>query len=244
MKELTEIDGEKISSPLQKFYDDLQQYQEKIKVLLHPGIKLEQFTRSIMIGLQTSSMQDRLLGASRKSLFFACERAARYGLMPDGKEGFLNVFFNKKKGVEEVQFIPMIEGILRLAYESGIKKIDTHIVYEKDVFTYNPGVDQIPHVTGVAWFEDRGAPIGAAAWAVLKNCEYKTEIMTKKQILDCASIGRNAEQYHPHTGKFFDRWWAKTVIKQLIKKCPLTGEKGLLIQEILDEENRVENQDE
>lgn len=98
------------------------------KALTNTGISVKKFIRVAQTAVQ---MEPKLLGddVNRQSLYAALTRCAQDGLLPDKKEAALVPF----KG--EVQYMPMIGGILKKIRNSGeLVDIGASVVREGENF--------------------------------------------------------------------------------------------------------------
>ena len=78
-----------------------------------------------------------VLHANRRSLMSAVIKAAQDGLPPDGRQAALVVF--RTKAGPQVQYMPMVAGLLRLARNSGqLAGIVAEVVHENDTFDREP----------------------------------------------------------------------------------------------------------
>lgn len=120
--------------------------------------------------------------------------------------------------------MPMVQGLVRLARNSGeIKTITSEVVYENDKFVYRIGLDEMP-LHEPDWFNDRGEPKGVWACIKLVNGEVISAILPKSKVMRIASKSRNQKQYDPKEGPYFDEWWKKTAIKNVLKYAPKSTE--------------------
>ncbi len=203
-----------------QFSRELNAQANKIESMLPPGLNSRRFMRTVVNMVSTHAHKDRLLNADRQSLFNACQKAAGDGLMLDGREATLIVFKNNKKRMDEVSYIPMVQGLVKLARNSGeIASITAELVYSADEFQYRPGIDQQP-VHDPNWFGDRGVPIGVYAVVGTKDNEKIVSVMPQKRIMEIAGVGRNGDQFDPARGVNFVEWWKKTAIKNVLKYAP------------------------
>lgn len=112
--------------------------------VLPPGISGEMFARVSITALQN---RPELALADRRSLFLALMKAAEDGLLPDGREGALNIYNTKVKDrdgkevwIKAVQWLPMVEGVRKLLWNAGIV-LETGVVYKQDDWEYRRGDD-------------------------------------------------------------------------------------------------------
>lgn len=214
----------KALKPVELLQQGLEQFSPKLAQSLPQGLSVDKFVRTVMQGVQTHKDQNKILNASRKSLFLAVQKAAGDGLQLDGREAALVVFG------DEVTYMPMVQGLVRLARNSGeIASIVAEVVYSNDKFTYRIGTDEMP-LHEPDWFGDRGAPVGAWAVVRLKNGEVISTIMSQKDIMATVSKSKNLFQYDPAKGAHFKEWWKKTVIKNVLKYAPKSTELERVLQ--------------
>ncbi|MFY8038890.1 MAG: recombinase RecT [Bosea sp. (in: a-proteobacteria)] len=219
-------DTQQRQDPIAAFRQAIDKMGDQFKSALPQHITVEKFKRTLLTAVQ---MTPDLLEADRRTLFAAAMRSAQMGLLPDGREGAITAFFNKRAGVKQCQFMPMFAGILKLIRNSGeLSSIDAILVHRADRFTYHPGVDMVP-VHEPDWFGDRGDAIGVYAVAKMKDGSAYVEIMNRKQIEQVRAVSRSAD-----SGPWRDWWeemWRKSVIRRLAKRLPLSTDLDGVIHE-------------
>jgi recombination protein RecT len=145
--------------------------RDKIQSLLPPGVSLDRFTQTVISAVQNNP---DVLSADRQSLYNSVQRAAADGLMPDGKEGAM-VVFNKKHAngsmYKVVQWMPMVEGIIKQMGKAGIKAYAVS-VYEGEEFSiWNDDAGQhVLHKPNP--FGPKGTAIGVFACARFDGQTY------------------------------------------------------------------------
>ena len=205
---------------IKQFEHDLVNQKHALKSVLPPGMELRRFMRTVSNLLQTHPQSQRLLAADRQSLFNACLKSAGDGLLLDGREAVLTVFHENKSNTDKVTYMPMVQGLVKLARNSNeISNIVAEVVYKNDGFIYRPGVQDQP-LHDPDWFGDRGKPIGAYAVVTTKDNEKIVSVLARDRIIAIGQGGRNADQYMPGKGAHFVEWWKKTVIKNALKYSP------------------------
>jgi recombination protein RecT len=196
------------------------QMREQFAKVLPEHVTPDKFVRTVNTALMKSP---NLAGLDRKSLLQSCMQCAADGLLPDGKEAAL-VPFGK-----QVQYLPMVAGILKQLHNSGeLKSLASAVVYENDVFEYYTDQDgekfmHKPMITG-----DRGKQIGVFAQAVTKSDGRYFEFMNVSQINDIKSCVRGKSG--PWFGPFEDEMWRKTVIRKLSKRLPMSTDNERLVK--------------
>lgn len=203
---------------VQALTQDLATQQKNIASMLPPGMDPKRFMRTTVNAISTHAQSEKLLKADRQSLFNACQKAAADGLLLDSKEATLVVFSG------EVAYMPMVQGLVKLARNSGeIGNISYAVVYKNDEFEYYTDLDGVHfiHKPLKEWEGDRGAPVAAFCLIALKDSDEKIlKVLTKSRIMAIAQGGKNAHQYTPGKGAHFEEWWGKTVIKNALKYAP------------------------
>ncbi len=228
-----------MSTALATLRQDLHRETKSLQAVLPQGLDVNRFMRTVVNGIASHAQADQLLDADRQTLFRACSKAAADGLMLDGKEATLTAFYNKKKRVTEVVYMPMVQGLVKLARNSGeIKNIIAEVVYQNDQFQYRPGVDEQP-MHAPDWFGERGDPVGAYAVVTTQDNEKIVTVMPKQRIMAIANTGRNAHQYNPDQGIHFGEWWKKTAIKNVLKYAP----KSSYLESAMDHDNEQYKED-
>jgi recombination protein RecT len=208
----------------------LEAMKNELVTALPKNISPEKFISTAITGIRTSKDPKKLLSCDRRSLYNAVQIAASYGLVLDGREAALVPFG------DTVQFMPMVQGLVKLARNSGqISTIIAEVVYSKDKFTYRVGIDESP-IHEPDWFaDDRGEAVGVWALITLTDGNKIHAIMPRKRVMEIASGSKNAGQYNAQTGKHFTEWWKKTAIKNVLKYAPKATE--------LDKLERLANYD-
>lgn len=198
----------------------------QVRQALPTHIPYERFERVVMMAVQRDP---KLLKADQRSLFLACQKAATDGLMPDGREGALVRFWDKRAGRDMVQWIPMVFGLRKLAHNSGeIASLTAEVVYDCDKFIVVKGDD--PRIIHEPLMDqpDDAKMIAAYMVAKLKNGEIVREVMTRKQVEKVKNSSRSRDKQGNLVGPWVD-WedeqWRKTVIRRGSKQLPLTADK-------------------
>ena len=204
--------------------------QPQLALALPKHVTPERFVRIVMTAIQQNP---NLIKSDRDSLFSACMKAAQDGLLPDGREAFLNCYFSKKDNKYIASYQPMIGGILKKIRQSGeLKQISCAVVRQGDEFAY--WVDESgEHFKHVPADDNDEAPVQcvyAAAWTKDGGVYFKR--MSLKQIEKARAVSRAA-----NGGPWVD-WWdemaQKTVIRNLAKRLPMSSEIESVIQRIDD----------
>jgi recombination protein RecT len=194
-------------------------FQQQLKEVLPSSVSLERFTRTTKLAVQ---LNPEIVAADRKSLFLAMVRCAASGLLPDGRESALVVV--KAKGVDKVQWWPMIGGLRKKAAEHGIT-LAAAVVYANDEFSYStmpPAVTHTPTPLG----QERGLPVGAFAAALAPDGRVicPPVVMTVDEIEQVRAASRAATSEYGPWVKWWTRMACKTAARRLFAEMPLAGE--------------------
>lgn len=192
-------------------------------------INADKFTRDLQTVL---NLNPDLANASPKSIFASALKAAADGLSLDGREAALvirNVNVgtkDAKKWEKQATYLPMVQGLMKLARNSGeISSLTAQVVYANDKFTYTMGDDErIEHIpAGIT--EEQGLPVAVYAIAKLKDGTVIREVMRKSAVLSIGGQGSNSWQYDPGKGQNFAEWWRKTALRRIAKYIPRSSDE-------------------
>lgn len=201
-------------------YDLLERQRGQIERALPKHLSADRLLRTVMT---TVRMQPELLECTPESLLGAIMLAAQLGLEP-GPLGhvYFVPFFNSRRKVKEVQFIPGYRGLMDLAYRSGhYSDIDAHTVYANDAFEYEYGTNErLIHRPAPG---DRGEPIYWYAIAFpVSGGKPKFRVMNRSDI--------EARRKHSRAGEsgpwltHYDAMAKKTVLRALHTYLRLSAE--------------------
>lgn len=193
----------------------LQGMDKKLSNLLPKNIPSDKFKRTVMLALERNP---DLLGKDQQSLFKACQLAAADGLLPDGRQAALVPFGN------QVQYLPMVQGILQKLRNSGeLKSISVQVVYEHDEFDFWTD-EEGQHIKHRPNLIDPGSKKLAYAVAKLKDGGVQIEVMTTHQIEQVKAVSRAASSKSSPWQTFEDEMWRKTVLRRICKYLPSSTE--------------------
>jgi recombination protein RecT len=199
--------------PFDAFKNDLTHQAANFKTALPAHVPVEKFQR---VTITAVSQNPKLLEASRPSLWLACMKAAQDGLLPDNREAAFVQFGS------EVQYMPMVGGILKKIRNSGeLSSIAAHVVHAADVFDYYVDADGEHFMWRPALdSQDRGQVRGVFANAKMKDGGTYFEFMTVAEVETVRAVSKAAN------GPAWKNWWSeqakKTVLKRLAKRLPMS----------------------
>lgn len=174
-----------------------------------------------------------LLAADRASLWTACVKAAQDGLLPDGREGALVTFYDRRRGRLMAQWMPMITGIVKKALNSRcVASITCNVVYEGEPFEVVLGDDErIMHQRDMD-APGKRRPVAVYAIATLRDPELGQvltegngrpvrvrEVMTWDQVEDVRAVSRAPDK--GPWAQWTEEMARKTVIRRLLKRLPV-----------------------
>lgn len=157
----------------------LNKYRAQIEAALPTHMSPDRMIRIITTEIHRNPI---LKDCDPISFMGAVVQASQLGLEP-GLQGhaYLIPYWNKKRGVREVQFQPGYKGLMDLAYRSGrVNHIDAHAVYENDYFEFQYGTDAfLKHQPADG---ERGELIKFYAVAALANGSSTFKVMSKADV--------------------------------------------------------------
>ncbi|RJT42021.1 hypothetical protein D3227_04915 [Mesorhizobium waimense] len=197
-----------------------------------PGhISADKFVRTTQTAIALTRNIDKV--RNPQSLLAACTKAASDGLILDGREAALVIDNNG-----DVQYRPMMRGLLKLAYNSGaIKSLVVEAIRENDLFDYQPTRSAEPIIHKIDLKSDRGEVYAVYALAVFKDGGIVHEVMT---VSDVNRIRDRSDAWRAHkAGKIKSTPWAtdwsemarKTVFRRLSKYLPASSDRDDRLQQ-------------
>lgn len=147
---------------------------------------------------------------SQQSIVESITKCCQWELIPDGIQACL-IPYGK-----ELTFQPMYQGLLEMAYRTGIfKSIVANVVYHGDLFEYDIGGDcYIKHQLDLVGKRD--TPIAVYADIRLSTGGRMVKVMTIKEVKKIQNAAKNKSIWT----SYWDQMAIKTVIKQAFKLCP------------------------
>lgn len=203
----------------------MQQYikcmEGEIAKALPSVITPERFTRIVLSAI---SMNPKLANCTPSSFLGAMMTSAQLGLEVNTPLGQAYVLPYSNKGVQEAQFQLGYKGLIDLAYRSGeVEVIQAHIVYEKDEFNCEFGLE--PKLTHRPASSDRGKAVKVYAMFKTKGGGFGFDVMSMDD------VRKHAEKYSKAYGTSFSPWKTnfeemakKTVLKRVLKYAPLKSD--------------------
>jgi recombination protein RecT len=132
-------------SPIIVLRERLEERRQDLKNALPDDISPDRFIRSVIVSAQ---INPDILACSWQSVWLACMRACRDGLIPDGVEAAIVQFKST------ASYIPMYQGLLRNFRRSGrFKWVTAGLVRQGEEFAHwiDEGGEHFKHVPGDAF---------------------------------------------------------------------------------------------
>ena len=198
-----------------------------------PGhITADKFVRTAQTAIALTRNIEKV--KNPQSLLSACSKAAADGLILDGREAALVIDYNG-----DVQYRPMMRGLLKLAWQSGeVKGIVVEIVRKGDIFRHSPTNLAEPIKHEINHEVERGEPYVVYAFAELKDGGIVHEVMS---VSDVNAIRDRSDAYRAFkAGKIKSTPWhtdwsemaRKTVFRRLSKYLPSSSDRDAFRQAV------------
>jgi recombination protein RecT len=217
-------------NPIAVFKNELADRVDRLTTYLPDGVTLKRFTDTAIAAVATNPS---LLNCDRTSLHVAVLKAAKSGLMPDGRESCIV----PRKGKAEWQ--PMVYGLRKRFMELGGIIVDAAVVHANDSFHHELGDEPLIHHAPLdprkrgedGKFLSRGEMV--AAYAIFR----KDGKIIHRETMYAADIERVKSMVQAKDSlmwsKFPSEGWRKSVIHRGAKSLPLVPE----LAEIFAREN-------
>lgn len=203
----------------QYFKDLLEKYRDEITAMLTAGLTWSRFMNSCLAAMRRDP--SFLEGTTTRSVITALIQSAQDGLVPDGKEGVITPYKNKRSGKREAKWNPMTQGLRKRARETDQMIIDAQVVCANDNFVWHQGDDPRIEHEPAKLGTPRGDMIGT--YAIFKREDgtiLHREIMDKAQVMTVK--GQSSQEDSLMWTKFETEAWRKSVIRRGIKTVPVS----------------------
>ena len=214
-----EKDATPVQTVEQYFKGLLEEYRDEITAMLTAGLTWSRFMNSCLAAMRRDP--SFLEGTTKRSVITALIQSAQDGLVPDGKEGVITPYKNKRSGKREAKWNPMTQGLRKRARETDQMIIDAQVVCANDHFVWHQGDDPRIEHEPAKLGTPRGDMIGT--YAIFKREDgtiLHREIMDKAQIM--AVKGQSSQEDSLMWTKFETEAWRKSVIRRGIKTVPVS----------------------
>lgn len=223
--------GDPVQESADAVLEWLRRYEGHVEDALPSHMEAGPFLAAVRAVLPT------LRACNPASVLQAVLTAARFGLVPDGREAVITAEFGR------ATFIPTYRGYIALMHRSGqVASVRVGMVHENDEYAVEPSAPSpldFTHRHDPALSEEqRGAPLFAYAFAwftngsrsqvVTVNREQAEEIRNEhsRAYQEAEVSGRRDSFWHTD----FDAMWWKTAARQLEKVVPVSAEVRALVE--------------
>lgn len=183
-----------------------------------------------MAVLNVVNRSDALQQCTSESIRRCLLQSAEMNLFPGPMQECAYLPFNNKDGSKEATFVPMYQGLIKLAYQGGsIKSVSSAVVYAGDIFEYAKGTDPyIKHIPSLA--ADRGERLCAYSAIQTVQGGWQIEILSMSFI---EGIRKRSPAGKYDSGKSpwnngnpddYDMMAKKTALRQCLKYIPKSVE--------------------
>lgn len=214
-----------MTNPLTLIQNDLANQLQPAKAILPAHISFERFTNAAAVALANNA---DLYNADRQSVINALSSCAKDGLIPDGREAALVVFKanagtrDKPNWIKKAQYMPMIDGVIKRARQSGeIAIIATRTLYKNDKFRVWMD-EEGEHIFYEPDLLNRGELIGAFAYAKMRSGELQFEVMNLDDIEKVRAASKNSDS-GPWVN-WYESMARKSVAHRLCRRLPNNAE--------------------
>lgn len=218
-------------APIVQVREELAPMKAEFGNLLPSHITADKFAQVCITAIENNPA---LLQADRQSFKVACLNAATDGLLPDKREGAFVIFNTEievrqegraavtKMKVPLVQWMPMITGILKKAYQTDkVSSIAVEMVHKNDVYRRTAG-DNAEIVHEPLDFGDRGEIVGGYAIIRMRDGGVYREVMDLAQIKSVQAVSKARSSGPWFT--FWDEMAKKTILRRMLKRVPLSAD--------------------
>lgn len=195
----------------------IEHYRGDFAAVLPSHIKPEQWVRLATGVFRKDRNLAQILQNNPASVLSALLSAARLGL-DVGDTYHLVPFKNEVVGVADYT------GLVELMYRAGaVSSVKAEIVCANDNFDFSPDMKRPHHRPD--WFGDRGAVVGAYAYADMRDGSVSKVVIRSKQEIDkVRAVSKGSSSASSPWAQWYDRMALKTVVRELAKFVPTSAE--------------------
>jgi recombination protein RecT len=209
-----------VNANISAFRVDLDKQQRELQVVLPKHIDLDGFCRIVLTAV---SSNDKLAMADRTSLLAACMEAAEDGLLPDGREGAIVPYFNKRSDGYTASWQPMVWGLVKLVRQSGeLLDLGAHIVTHADRFDYRVDEHGEHFQHHPDFIEPNAEPLLVYAFARTKDGGVYFEAMPWREVKKFRDLAKTRSEDTPWHN-WTDEMAKVRVLKRLCKRLPMSA---------------------
>ena len=220
-------------SDVQKKVTLLQAMRGHLERILPAHVPVEKF---IQIGDAAFASVPALNQCNPGDLTHAFLKAARDGLLPDGREAVIVPRYDKDKKRSIPAYQPMAAGIMRCIRRSpSVQEIAVNIVYQNEMdqgrfdMVVSDGESKLVHRPIV--FGEKGEPVGVYAMVRTTNGGIHVETLDKNEI-EKIEKSANKKGFSPWKGDFYLEMWKKSAIHRLNKRFKIDDQVDQLARRV------------
>jgi len=198
--------------PLVVLRERLEARVDELRSALPSDITPERFIRALTTAAQ---IDPNLLACTFQSLWIACMRACRDGLLPDGVEGAIVAYKDR------AQFIPMYRGLLKKVAPQ-MKWVTTNLVYDGEQFEHyvDEHGEHLRHVPG----DNFGGTVKRVyAMGATKDGGIYIAVMSLAEVEKIRKTAKASREDAPWNA-WREEMQKKTALRRLCKLLPITAQ--------------------
>ena len=221
------------TTPVDRFQVELTGRADELAAILPANVPADKFMAATAIWVRDNpELAEKV---DRASLMRAVTQAAEDGLMPDGREGVINVYNMKvkykdergterEKWVQAAKWIPMTFGIRKRAMELQKIIIDAQVIHENDEVRWVQGDNPLfEHIPRLPWKGARGNMVGV--YCIFRQVHPSGQIINlHREVMSAEQVERVRAKSKAPNGMlwkdFPEEAWRKTVARRGIKTVP------------------------
>jgi recombination protein RecT len=198
----------------------IKKYSSDFQMVLPEHLKPATFVRLAQGVLRRDANLARVAQKNPASLMAALLECARLGHEPGTDSFYLVPFGNEIQGIEGYRGV--VERIFRAGAVSSVK---AELVYEKDHYRFNPTQMQVPEFEPDDFATDRGALIGAFAYAEMKDGSVSRVVRINRTYIEkVRAQSRGSNSASSPWKQWYDQMVLKTVLRRLEPFVPTSTE--------------------
>ena len=155
-----------------------------------------------------------IMDCTEESIAKALRGACQDGLIPNGREAAITAFRDRQKGTMQATYLPMKEGMARLAWEALQAELHTGIIREGDAVkvSQGAGIFQSIEIGRNPFREIEGEVKGCYLWCHLPFEKFPRLILWRKEDID----RRRAASFASENGPW-NKWYAEKAQTSIAK---------------------------
>ena len=147
-----------------------------------------------------------IMNCTEESIAKALRAACQDGLVPNGREAAIWVSRDRQQGTDQATYLPMKEGMARLAWESLQAELHTGVIREGDevLVAQGAGIMQNIEIKRDPFREKEGEVKGCYLWCHLPFEKYPRLVLWRKEDID-----RRRAASRTKSGGPWETWYAE-----------------------------------